>query len=116
MSGPRRDPDMVRPYVRAGGRMRPTRALRLEMLVVAANVPTEGLDPDARRIISVCRGGVLAVADIAAVLDLPPRLALILVAGLMDDGCLTSPRPVCAHAPSTDVLREVLDGLRRSIA
>ncbi|SEF89395.1 Protein of unknown function [Actinacidiphila yanglinensis] len=113
MSGPRRDPDVVRPYVRTGGRSRPSRDVRLETLVIAADSPLQGLEPDARRVFAVCRGGVLAVAEIAAGLELPASVVRILVSGLMDSGHLAAPvRRSRADAPTTDLLKEVLHGLR----
>ncbi|MEW1864205.1 DUF742 domain-containing protein [Streptomyces sp. NBC_00669] len=113
MSGPRRDPDVVRPYVRTGGRSRPSRDVRLESLVIAAPAPVQGLEPDARRVFLLCRGGVLAVAEIAAGLELPPSVVRILVSGLIDSGHLAAPvRRTRADAPSTDLLKEVLHGLR----
>jgi len=114
VSGPRRDPDVVRPYVRTGGRSRPSRDVRLETLVIAVHDPlTQGLEPDARRVLDLCRGGVLAVAEIAAGLDLPPSVVRILVSGLIDTGHLAAPsRRVRADAPSADLLKEVLHGLR----
>jgi hypothetical protein len=114
VSGPRRDPDLVRPYVRAGGRSRPSRDVRLESLVIAAPAaPPQGLAPDARRVFALCRGGVVAVAEIAAALELPPSVVRILVSGLIDSGHLAAPvRRTRADAPSTELLKEVLHGLR----
>jgi hypothetical protein len=105
---------MVRPYVRTGGRSRPSRDVRLETLVIAAHDPVrQGLSPEARRVLDVCKGGILAVAEIAAGLDLPPSVVRIVVSGLIDSGQLTAPqRRTRADAPSTELLKEVLHGLR----
>ncbi|WP_280440697.1 DUF742 domain-containing protein, partial [Nocardia brasiliensis] len=46
----RRDPDLVRAYVRTGGRTRPTRELDLVTLVRAAKDPAPGATPDTRRV------------------------------------------------------------------
>ena len=117
MTGPRRDPDMVRPYVRTGGQVRPRRDVRLESVVIAATGPTDTLGLDARRVMrlfSSDRGG-LAVADIAAALELPPSTVRILVSGLMDSGHLTSPVAASADRPDLDLLQEVLSGLRAMV-
>ncbi|GAB2882132.1 DUF742 domain-containing protein [Streptomyces deserti] len=117
MTGPRRDPDMVRPYVRTGGQVRPRRDVRLESVVIAATGPTTALGPDARRVMGLFssgRGG-LAVADIAAALELPPSTARILVSGLVDSGHLTIPVAATDDQPDLTLLQEVLDGLRAMV-
>ncbi|HEY1179204.1 MAG TPA: DUF742 domain-containing protein [Phytomonospora sp.] len=118
MSGPRRDPDLVRAYVRTGGRSRATRDLDLVTLVVAAknppksNVTTQSMPPDARRVMGLCsRHGALSVAEIAAYLDLPPSVVRIVVSDLMDGGHAESPAPAEAM-PELSMLEEVLHGLR----
>ncbi|WP_280440097.1 DUF742 domain-containing protein, partial [Nocardia cyriacigeorgica] len=45
MSGPRRDPDLVRAYVRTRGRSRPTRELDLVTLVVGGGETGAGTSP-----------------------------------------------------------------------
>ncbi|WP_406455837.1 DUF742 domain-containing protein [Streptomyces sp. NBC_00876] len=117
MTGPRHDPDMVRPYVRTGGRVRPRRNVLLESVVIAATSPTDELGPDSRRVMnlfSVGRGG-LAVADIAAALQLPPSTIRILVSSLMDSGHLASPAAAVNDQPENDLLQKVLDGLRELV-
>ncbi|MGW4246883.1 DUF742 domain-containing protein [Nocardia sp. NPDC004722] len=111
MSRPRRDPDLVRAYVRTGGRSRPTRTLDLISLVVAVADPAPGASPDARRILQLARRGVLTLAELAAHLDLPPSVVKIVVADLLDSGHLAIPSPVEA-LPGKALLEEVLDGLR----
>jgi hypothetical protein len=116
MSGPRRDPDMVRPYVRTAGRVRPRRDVRVESVVIAANAPTNDLNGDTRLIMRLFAGerGGLAVADIAAALQLPPSTVRILVSALIDSGHLTIPVAV-ADQPELDLMRRVLDGLRELV-
>ncbi|AYF75338.1 DUF742 domain-containing protein [Nocardia yunnanensis] len=111
MSRPRRDPDLVRAYVRTGGRSRPTRTLDLVSLVVAVADPAPGASPDARRILALAKRGVLTLAELAAHLDLPPSVVKIVVADLLDSGHLAVPTPVAA-LPGKALLEEVLDGLR----
>ncbi|MFF5488759.1 DUF742 domain-containing protein [Streptomyces virginiae] len=109
---------MVRPFVRTGGRVRPTRPdVRLESLVLAATGPADTLRPDHRRVLALAlsvRGG-LAVADIAAVLELPPSTVLILVCDLMNSGHLATPKSARDEQPEIDILREVLRGLHAKI-
>ncbi|PKW07635.1 Protein of unknown function [Streptomyces sp. 1222.5] len=117
MTGPRHDPDLIRPYVRTGGRNRPSRDVRLETVVIAAPAPTGTLAPDARRVMRLFAGGRggLAVADIAAALELPPSTVRIIVSALMDSGHLSSPVPVQEGRPGLDLLQEVLRGLRELV-
>ncbi|MFE0173167.1 DUF742 domain-containing protein [Streptomyces sp. NPDC059002] len=115
MSGPRRDPDLVRPYVRTDGRVRANPDVRLETVVLAASGSTEGLGADARQVMGLfarAEGGGLAVADIAAALEFPPSTVRILVSTLIDEGMLTRPVAASDDQPETDLLQEVLRGLR----
>ncbi|WP_024799470.1 DUF742 domain-containing protein [Nocardia sp. BMG51109] len=112
MSRHRRDPDLVRAYVRTGGRSRATRVLDLVTLVVTAQDPPPGSTPDALRVMSVCsRRGALSIAEIAAYLDLPPSVVKIVASDLLDSGHLVNPAPV-DQVPELALLEEVLHGLR----
>ncbi|MGN2639770.1 DUF742 domain-containing protein [Nocardia takedensis] len=112
MSRPRRDPDLVRAYVRTGGRSRASRELDLVTLVVVHTDPTPGMAPDAVRVMNLCsRRGALSVAEIAAYLDLPPSVVKIVVADLMDSEHLVCPTPA-ENLPEIALLEEVLNGLR----
>ncbi|MBQ1097009.1 DUF742 domain-containing protein [Streptomyces sp. b94] len=117
MTGPRRDPDLVRPYVRTGGQVHARGDVRLESVVIAATGPTDTLPPDARRVMRLFAGsqGGLAVADIAAALELPPSTVRILVSSLMDSGHLSSPVAAADDQPDFDLLQEVLRGLRSMV-
>lgn len=110
MTGPRRDPDLVRAYVRTGGRSRPTRVLDLVTVIVAAEIPLQGGTPDQRRILALCHSA-LSLAEVAAHLDLPPSVVKIVVADLLDSGHLKTRTP--EHSlPDVRLLEEVLNGLR----
>ncbi|MBF6348519.1 DUF742 domain-containing protein [Nocardia sp. NPDC058499] len=111
MSRSRRDPDLVRAYVRTGGRSRPTRELGLVTLVVAVSDPAPGATPDARRVVDVCARGALSIAEVAAYLDLPPSVVTIVVSDLLDSGHLNIPTPA-EIMPEIALLEEVLNGLR----
>ena len=112
MSTHRRDPDLVRAYVRTGGRTRPTRELDLVSLVLIAKDPEPGAPPDARQVMGLCsRRGGLSIAEIAAYLDLPPSVVKIVTSDLLDSGHLITPTPV-ESVPQLALLEEVLNGLR----
>ena len=60
MSGLRRDPDMVRAYVRTRGHSAPSREdLTLTTLVRAADRPLHGLDIEAQRVLRICTGPIV---------------------------------------------------------
>ncbi|NUS42291.1 MAG: DUF742 domain-containing protein [Mycobacteriaceae bacterium] len=111
-----RDPDLVRAYVRTGGRTRPNRALDLVTLVHATQAAVESATaaqvaaPDAKRVLEMCRGGALSLAEISAHLDLPTSVVKILASDLLDDGLLKI--PAAKAAADTALLEEVLNGLR----
>jgi len=112
MTGSRRDRDLVRAYVRTGGRSRPTRELDLVTLIVAVKDPAPGASPDARRMLALCsRRAALSIAEIAAHLDLPPSVVKIVASDLLDTGHLATPAQAQA-VPAIAVLEEVLNGLR----
>ncbi|MER6399267.1 DUF742 domain-containing protein [Kitasatospora sp. NPDC001603] len=100
--------------MRVGGRLSASRWIDLASLVVAAAGHHPNLGPEQRQIMALLGArGALSVAEIAAHLELPPSVAKILTADLMDLGCLAAPAP--HNAPATDVLKEVLRGLRNLV-
>jgi hypothetical protein len=97
---------LVRPHVVTGGRAHPTRnVFDLVTLVVAVGEPA-GLTPEKRRIVTLCRGGALSVVEIAGHLHLPVGVTRVLLSDLMDSGHVTT------GFSRTEILQEVLDGLR----
>lgn len=110
----RRESELVRSYVLTRGRAHAENPVEPATLVRAASRGTvPELEPDRRRIVQVCQGGALAVAEIAAHTRLPLSVALVVVGDLIDDGYLApaaASRP--SATPSPDLLKEVLDGLR----
>ncbi|WP_435058124.1 DUF742 domain-containing protein [Streptomyces sp. bgisy060] len=115
MSRPRPDPDLVRPYVRTGGRTRPNADVRLESVVFAATGTHPGLHSDGRRLLGLfadARGGGLSVAEIASHLALPPSAARILVADLIELGLMTLAQAQDADRPPASLIERVLHGLR----
>jgi hypothetical protein len=105
----------LRPYVLTGGRAAPSHpGIGVDSLLTAmptgSTLPMEAT-PQLRALLRLCNGGVLSVAEASAHLELPVSVVRVLVGDLVASGHLQ------AHAgsfdePSTDLLKEVLDGLR----
>ncbi len=117
MSPQRRETALVRPHVITGGRAHPTRnTLDVVTLVVptgATGDPPTGLNPEKRRIMRLCQGGALSVAEIAGHLALPMTVTRVLIADLIDSGHLAIRKPQQdTSRPSAQLLQDLLDGLR----
>jgi hypothetical protein len=99
---------MVRPFVMTGGRTRAQRRdLRLEtMLSAVPGTEAEGLTPEQRRLLSVCRHPI-SVAEASAELGLVVGVTIILAADLVVDGLL--------DVHQTDPVEIELDVLSRMI-
>ncbi|MGI8307114.1 DUF742 domain-containing protein [Saccharopolyspora hattusasensis] len=110
----RREPALVRPHVVTGGRAHPTRNFfDVVTLVTTARNQCNGLTPEQRRVIRLCRGGALSVAEVAGHLALPVSVTKVLLGDLFDSGHITTRAPqVRPDAPSLELMQEVLDGLR----
>ncbi|OON77997.1 DUF742 domain-containing protein [Streptomyces tsukubensis] len=118
MRGSTDHPDSaLRSYVITRGRTRPTRnTMGLDTLLVATE-PAPPLPPSATReqhaLLRMC-SRLLSLVESAAHLELPVSLVKVLVSDLVDSGHLTArsgvPRAV---RPDSQLLQEVLDGLRR---
>ena len=117
------DPEdsFVRPYTITHGRTVSAHDdLTLITIVVALAAPeeqagTRGLEPEHRAILEVCRGPV-ALAEVAARLNLPVAVAKILISDLITLGALAARSPVALAAgqkPDIRLLQAVRDGLRR---
>jgi hypothetical protein len=70
-----------------------------------------GLSPEYRKILALC-GHPVTVADVASDTALPLGVVRVLLADLLVQGRLTVMRQNAGERPSTDLLEEVLDGLR----
>lgn len=117
------DPEdsFVRPYTITHGRTVSAHDdLTLITIVVALAAPeeqagTRGLEPEHRAILEVCRRPV-ALAEVAALLNLPVAVAKILISDLITLGALAARSPVALAAgqkPDIRLLQAVRDGLRR---
>lgn len=106
----------VRSYVLTGGRAHPTRnTLRPETLLRAVDDGRElpgTAGRHERTLLRTCRG-TLALAELAAHVRLPVSLVAVLVSDLVDGGYLAVLSTPVHDLPATDLLEEVLDGLRR---
>ncbi|MCQ4043612.1 DUF742 domain-containing protein [Streptantibioticus rubrisoli] len=105
---------LVRPYVITDGRAHPTRnTLDLVTLVIAARGETGGLSPEKRRVMELCRGGALSLAEVAGHLRIPVSVTKVLLSDLVDSGHIVTRSPIpSAELPEPAILQEVLDGLR----
>ncbi len=109
---------LVRPYARTGGRTS-GRVHTLDMLTIvavsAAAPPLRRIELEYGQIVQLCQQP-LAVAEVSAALRVPLAVTKILIGDLIADGILVSRAPVAAHhapAEDLDLLRAVLDGIRK---
>jgi hypothetical protein len=111
---------VIRPYVRTGGRSRPSHDLRLETLVsglwpeqapLIANAPRSA---DLEVIREMCRQAPLSVAEISAYLSVALGVAQILVSDAINAGlCVRhETADTAGNQPSMDLLARVHKGLR----
>ena len=104
----------VRRYVLTRGRAAPTRnAIRPETLVVASGarpLPVSA-SREERALLGVCRR-LLSLAEVAAYLELPVSVVVVVASDLVDSGYLSVRTPATSPA-NREVLEELLNGLRK---
>ncbi|WP_407699561.1 DUF742 domain-containing protein [Streptomyces ferrugineus] len=109
---------LVRPFTLTGGRTRPSRSdFTLITTVTAVDPPPERAprpQPEQLRILRRCARPI-AVAELAAHLDLPVSVVAIMLCDLLEAGLITvhPPHPVTPRTPDLDLLQKVRDGLGR---
>lgn len=108
---------LVRPFTLTGGRTRPSRAdFTLITSVTAVDPPPEGAtrpQPEHARILRLCAKPIV-VAELAAELDLPVSVVVILLCDLLEAGRITVQAPrLVSRTPDLDLLQKVRDGLGR---
>ncbi|HVB42972.1 MAG TPA: DUF742 domain-containing protein [Streptosporangiaceae bacterium] len=113
---------VVRPYALTAGRTRPSGpAIDLIALVSAIRSKSfDQVDPEVApelgsehaRLLRLCRLPV-AVADLAATLDLPLGVVRILIADLREHGLVSIYQPNPTGLSDVRVLKEVADALRK---
>ncbi|MFD7813922.1 DUF742 domain-containing protein [Streptomyces sp. NPDC059785] len=119
------DEPLVRPYTITGGRTTAGRDdLTLITLITAqsssgtdTSAERHALQPEHRTVLRMCGRRPVAVAEIAAELDLPVSVTKILISDLIDAGRVSA-RPPLAFAqngalPDMTLLEAVRDGLRQ---
>lgn len=108
---------VVRPYALTGGRTEPATGEVLDLIAIVVTARAgpgadlTGLSPEYRKILALC-GQPVTVADVASDTALPLGVVRVLLADLLVQGRLTIMRQNAAERPSTDLLEEVLHGLR----
>jgi Protein of unknown function (DUF742) len=121
----------VRLYVVTGGRARPSRnTIRPETLLIAADADRQlpvSASTEERELLRMCRR-LLSLVEAAVHLDLPVSVVSVVASDLIDGGFLTvrgsSEEPPSGGAqadrdefasarPDRELLKEVLDGLRK---
>jgi uncharacterized protein DUF742 len=109
---------VVRPYALTGGRTEPAGGdvLDLVALVVAVAgdraVAAAGQSPEHRKILDLCRSPA-TLADLASATTLPVGVVRVLLADLIGQGLVTvPPNQAASEQHSTELLKEVLHGLR----
>ncbi|MFE2417513.1 DUF742 domain-containing protein [Streptomyces hokutonensis] len=109
---------LVRPFTLTGGRTRPSRAdFTLITTVTAVDPPPSRAprpQPEQSRILRLC-AEPLAVAEVAALVDLPVSVVVIMLCDLLEAGLITArpPHPVSRTSPDMDLLQKVREGLGR---
>ena len=108
---------VVRPYAVIRGRTRPS-GEKLDLIAIitavrGAHPDPSSLDPEHLEVLRLCRLPT-SVADIAADLDLPLGVVRILLGDLRERSLVSIHNPIPpARLPDVQVLKEVVDGLRR---
>jgi len=110
---------VVRPYALTGGRTEPADGTVLDLIAVIVDTgrgvaPGDrlGLSPEHRRLLGLCRRPA-TVADVASDTGLPVGVVRVLLADLIQQGRIkVLPQRPAGEQPSTELLREVLHGLR----
>jgi len=113
---------VVRPYAVTSGRTKPAgaaidmvalvSALRSASLADLGPDQESELGPEHLRVLESCRLPI-AVADLAADLDLPLGVVRILVADLREHGLVNVRQPALGGLNDIGILKEVADALRR---
>ncbi|WP_255945749.1 DUF742 domain-containing protein [Streptomyces odontomachi] len=108
----------VRPYAITGGRTRHSEHEFALITLVVTRSPDgfgEGsVEPESAAILDMCRSRAVAIAEIAAHLDLPVSVVKVLCGDLLNsDLVLVQSPPKESDAPSVELIERVMDGIRR---
>ncbi len=108
----------VRPYAITGGRTRHSEHEFALITLVVTRSPDgigEGyVEPESALILDMCRARAVAIAEIAAHLDLPVSVVKVLCGDLLNSELiLVQAPPKESDAPSVELIERVMDGIRR---
>ncbi|MFJ9963364.1 DUF742 domain-containing protein [Streptomyces avermitilis] len=108
----------LRPYAITGGRTRHSQhTFTLITLVVARSAHEfdhDPLEPESIQILELCRDRAVAVAEIAAHLDLPVSVVKILCGDLLNASLvIVQAPPGQEDQPSVELIERVMDGIRQ---
>ncbi|MEK9522811.1 DUF742 domain-containing protein [Streptomyces sp. NPDC087908] len=107
----------LRPYTITGGRTRHTHyhfTLITQVLTRAADLERPNRTPEAAQILDLCRHRAVAIAEIAAHLDLPVSVVKVLCGDLLaDEDILVQAPPSQSDRPSVELIERVIDGIRQ---
>ncbi|MCW7940552.1 hypothetical protein AAW14_00325 [Streptomyces hygroscopicus] len=108
----------LRPYAITGGRTRHSQhTFTLITLVVSRSVHEVGhehLEPESAQILDLCRDRAVALAEIAAHLDLPVSVVKILCGDLLSASLIIVQSPPGQdEQPTVDLIERVMDGIRQ---
>jgi hypothetical protein len=108
----------VRPYAITGGRTRHSEHEFALITLVVSRSPDgfgEGhVEPESAAILDMCRERAVAIAEIAAYLDLPVSVVKVLCGDLLNSELiLIQSPPKESDAPSVELIERVIDGIRR---
>ena len=110
---------VVRPYALTGGRTEPAGGAVLDLIAVIVVTGQGGapgdplrLSPEHRRLLGLCQRPA-TIADVASDTGLPVGVVRVLLADLIQHGRIkVLPQRPAGEQRSTELLREVLHGLR----
>ncbi|MEV6737056.1 DUF742 domain-containing protein [Streptomyces sp. NPDC051104] len=108
----------LRPYAITGGRTRHSQHTFTLITLVVSRSETEFeyeyLEPEAVQILELCRDRAVAVAEIAAHLDLPVSVVKILCGDLLNASLIIVQSPPGQDdQPSVEIIERVMDGIRQ---
>jgi hypothetical protein len=108
---------VVRPYALTRGRTRASGEILDLIAIITAvrgvHVDPASLDPEHLEVLRLCRLPA-SVADLAADLDLPLGVVRILLGDLQERSLVAIHHPIPpSRLPDVQILKEVVDGLRR---
>lgn len=108
----------MRPYAITGGRTRHSRHNFTLITLIAARsahgFDHDHLEPESTQILELCRNRAVAIAELAAHLDLPVSVVKILCGDLLNASLiLVQAPPGQEDQPSVELIERVMHGIRR---